>query len=686
MMSLRRRHVPGLDGIRALAVVAVILYHLGYGWAKGGYLGVDLFFVLSGFLITSLLLEERHETGRIQLLEFWRRRARRLLPALYVMVAVAVLYPLIITELGRGYAVAGIDIDQLRGMAFASLFYYANWFVITSGHSYFAALSAPSPLAHTWSLAIEEQFYLLWPLVTLFLAAKGLVQRRRLGVAFCIAIAMVSSALMALQFQPGNDSSANYVYNASYTRLFDLAIGAALAWLTAGREPATRAPWWLTTAGVAGGVGLLYAMYAASNGQEPTNFMFEGGFFLCALAAGALIAAVRIEGSPIARVFSWRPFQAIGKVSYGAYLWHWPILVFVTATATGLTGAGLLSVRVLLLLLLVPASYFFIEKPIRERRFQLNVRRAVASVGTVGTVAVVAIFTIPSFYPTVNVRSELALYAPTNPPSGSGGAVGSIDRTFESTNPIGPHNHLRVMIMGDSVPSFSASGLRAVFDAMPNTRAAVRAFPTYGIRERSMWPFYFDTVHSFNPQIVVIMDVWDQGMARRHPTKYASLLQGFTTALYANGVQAVVFADLPAESPPSSLNLSAARAAFLTHRYRQSDLAWRHLVLNFVAAHPGHAVYLPLGATLEIDGKYATWIAPPRHPNEPMGNWDRVRMTDGVHLCPVGTEIYGAAMAYDLATLLDVAPPQGRWWSKPWPVVHYLFPVETATWCPLDHP
>src|SRR5580698_739365 len=162
------QYLPALDGLRAFAVAGVFAYHLGFGWASGGYLGVDLFFVLSGFLITSLLLEEWVTTARIKLAAFWARRARRLLPALFLVLGAIALYVVLNGRFGPPGSAAQVDLSGLRGDALATLFYVANWHAIFAHQSYFAQFSAPSPLEHTWSLAIEEQFYLVWPPVLLF--------------------------------------------------------------------------------------------------------------------------------------------------------------------------------------------------------------------------------------------------------------------------------------------------------------------------------------------------------------------------------------------------------------------------------------------------------------------------------------------------------------------------------------
>ena len=202
------RRIPALDGLRAFAVLGVMAYHLGLGWASGGYLGVDLFFVLSGFLITSLLVEEWRGTGRIRLGAFWGRRARRLLPALFLVLIAVALYAWLNGRLATvATGGAAIDLSGLRDDAFATLFYVANWHLVLVHQSYFAQFSAPSPLQHTWSLAIEEQFYVIWPLVVVGIYKIAPRRWRTVGVTVAVVGAAASAIAMAVLYHVGSDPS-----------------------------------------------------------------------------------------------------------------------------------------------------------------------------------------------------------------------------------------------------------------------------------------------------------------------------------------------------------------------------------------------------------------------------------------------------------------------------------------------
>ena len=354
--AARFRYRPGLDGLRAFAVGAVILYHGQVSWAKGGFLGVDIFFVLSGFLITSLLLREHESTGGIALASFWTRRIRRLLPALFLLLAAVALYAVVWAQ--------PTELSTIRGDGLASLFYVSNWKFIASGASYFQAFQRPSPLTHTWSLAIEEQWYLFWPLAILVMMRifRGRIERVAgaiVGLACCSALAM------AIMFQPGTDPSR--VYYGTDTRAQALLVGAALAALTSTLRPKIRLdrlrhPWMLQVAGIAGATLLAVMVVRVDSGG---TFLYRGGFLLAAIAAALFVAAASVPG-PVSRALGIRPLVAIGVISYGLYLWHWPIDVWLDEARTGLTGFALFALRIGVTGVIATASYFFVERPIRR--------------------------------------------------------------------------------------------------------------------------------------------------------------------------------------------------------------------------------------------------------------------------------------------------------------------------------
>jgi peptidoglycan/LPS O-acetylase OafA/YrhL len=375
----RLPHIAALDGIRALAVGGVLLYHGGVTWVPGGFLGVDVFFVLSGFLITSLLLAEtRASGGAIDLKRFWIRRARRLLPAAFLLIAVCVVV-----------AVAFLpDGDRTRDDALASLVYLNNWHQVGIDASYFEAFGRPSLLQHLWSLSVEEQFYLVWPLLL------GLLLRRGRAVAAAVTAAGVvgSVVAMALLFHPGTDPTR--VYFGTDTHAFGLLLGAllAFAWPLGGfrREPRPGARRLLDAGAVLGLAGIL-ALMATVHDFDPLTY--RGGIALASLATVLLIAAASHPACGVARVLGTPVLRWIGERSYGIYLWHWPVMAL---TRPGIDVHWslwlLVPAQIAGTVLIAAASYRFVEQPIRtgSARAWLDRRPprgrlgiAVASVATV---------------------------------------------------------------------------------------------------------------------------------------------------------------------------------------------------------------------------------------------------------------------------------------------------------------
>src|SRR5689334_16238534 len=343
MAAVRRRsglpHMPTLDWLRGAAVAAVLLFHGDH--LAGGYLGVDLFFVLSGFLITSLLLAETTVTGTVALGGFWARRARRLLPALAGLLVGVAVYAMVFAQPS--------ELGQIRGDALATLGYVANWRAVLARQDYWAMFRVPSPLQHTWSLAIEEQFYLVWPLVVIGLAAWWRQATAKAVLITSLVLAAASATLMAVLYAPSNVSR---VYYGTDTRAAAILLGAAFAAARVVRPPSDRpgaaSRFLLEALGVAGMVGLGLA-WALLGGQSP--FLYRYGFLLCGLAAVAVIAAATHPRPMIvSRVLRFRPLCLLGLVSYGVYLWHWPVDVVVDEQRTGLSGWALFGTRVVVTL------------------------------------------------------------------------------------------------------------------------------------------------------------------------------------------------------------------------------------------------------------------------------------------------------------------------------------------------
>ena len=442
------RHVaymPALDGVRALAVLAVMAYHGGLSFLPAGFFGVDAFFVLSGFLITTLLVGEWSGAHHISLRGFWARRARRLLPALLVMVVFVVAY-------ARFVAAPGMY-PGLRGDGIAALFYSANWHFIVSGQNYFVQTGPVSPLLHTWSLAIEEQFYIVWPLLVLLLMKAHRTDSRTAlrGLLGVSALGAVASAVeMAFLFNPAADPTR--IYFGTDTHAQCLLVGASLAaaltlWRGDGtrtvRSDRGRAA--LTVVGVAGAAVCGWAWSQLHYGQ---TLVFRGGFMAVAISVAAVIAsAVLHPAGAVARVLAWPPLRFLGRISYGMYLWHFPLDIALTAERTGLHGLALFAFRTAVTVAVSTVSFYALERPVRTGRLlPTGLARRIAPVAVLGTAGVVLLGTL--------APAAGATAAPGPPaPAGNSGAPGPAVPPALAGAPV------RVMVVGDSVASSLAAGL-----------------------------------------------------------------------------------------------------------------------------------------------------------------------------------------------------------------------------------
>lgn len=389
----KSRYIPALDGLRTLAVVAVVLYHLNLTWAQGGLLGVTIFFVLSGYLITRLLLNEIAKTGRIDLKSFWIRRIRRLFPAVVTVVVVTCALCTVFNH---------VMLTKMRPDILPSLLFFNNWWQIMQDVSYFNALGDPSPLTHFWSLAIEEQFYLIWPPLLLAMVSVHMSKPNTRRVV--LGLAAVSAVAMMVLYNPATDPSR--VYYGTDTRVFSLLLGAWMAFIpdrdlaparlvrhlgldrlagaakhgksksdtaeAATTKPSELARFWSSPAsidlmGVVGLVGLA-AMVALTNGY--TAFQYRGGTLLCSILTLMVIAACVQPQGMVARALSAEPLVWIGKRSYSIYLWHYPLLLLMNPVANiNDTPWWHYILQVLLVVAVAECSYRFIETPFRKGAF-----------------------------------------------------------------------------------------------------------------------------------------------------------------------------------------------------------------------------------------------------------------------------------------------------------------------------
>jgi peptidoglycan/LPS O-acetylase OafA/YrhL len=353
--SLKNRYITGLDGLRAIAVFAVIAYHLNFDWAAGGLLGVTVFFVLSGYLITDLLIAEFVTTGRINFKNFWIRRARRLLPAMFTMLLVVITWVTIFEQ---------SMLDRLEEDTVAAILYVSNWWYIFQDLSYFESFGPPSLLTHFWSLAVEEQFYIFWPIIIVLLLKLKFQE----GSLFSIILlgAIISAGAMTLLYEPGTDPSR--VYYGTDTRVFSLLLGASLAFVWPSRKLSTSLPpeirWKLDFVGL---FALAFIFYMFWSTDQYQDFLYQGGMVAMSVASMLVVAVIVHPSSKLNTVLSFKPLRGIGVRSYGIYLWHFPVIVL-TSPQWGADAQSLVRTLLQLFLILTFASlsWTFIENPIRK--------------------------------------------------------------------------------------------------------------------------------------------------------------------------------------------------------------------------------------------------------------------------------------------------------------------------------
>lgn len=354
------RYITGFDGIRTLAVIGVILYHLLPTQMRGGYLGVPVFFVVSGYLITDLLRQEWDQNGRIAVKDFYVRRMKRLYPGMVVMLLLSAAY---ITLFQRNL------LNNLRGVVVSSLLYVNNWWQINHGLSYFDRFGNESPFTHLWSLAVEGQNYLIWPL--LFILLMKLVKNRGTIFKIVIGCSLLSALLLAIWYSPGADPTR--VYYGTDTRLFSIWMGSALAFIWPSthlkKEIPKKAKRVLNLAGGLSFIGLVVTFFVL---DDHLSFVYYGGMLLVSLLCTILVAVTAHPGASLNRWLTNPLFSYIGKRSYGIYLYQFPVMIFYEAKI-GNVGENVLLhtlIEIVLILLISELSYRFIENPLRKFHYK----------------------------------------------------------------------------------------------------------------------------------------------------------------------------------------------------------------------------------------------------------------------------------------------------------------------------
>ncbi|MDD4867796.1 MAG: acyltransferase family protein [Mycobacterium sp.] len=638
--------IPALDGLRSVAVALVLVGHGGIPGVSGGFVGVDVFFVLSGFLITSLLLDELGRTGRIDLTGFWIRRARRLLPALVLMV---------LTVAAARELLPYQSLTGLRSDAIAAFLWMANWRFVAQKTDYFTQGAPPSPLQHTWSLGVEEQYYFVWPLllivVTLVLAARA---RRRstaatVGgvrlVAFLLAAsgALASAAVAVVLASAG---TRDRIYFGTDTRAQALLIGAAAAALLVRDWPSLNRGWCVIRSRWGRRVARFLPLLGVGGITAATHFAtgaageFRRGLLLgVAVSAVLVIAPVALEQrGAIARILSFRPLVWLGTISYGVYLWHWPIFLTLNGERTGWTGLPLFAARCGATIAAAGASWWLIEQPIRRWR-PTRVPLLPLAAATVASAAAVTLLVVP------------VGTGPASPEAGAPPGVSAVAAVSPSppavARPVGPRDPNRpitVSVFGDSIgwtwmhylpptPGFAFIDHTVIGCSL--VRGTPYRYIGQTLEQRSEcdgWPIRWSTqVGQDQPDVaLLIIGRWEtvdrvnegQWTHIGDPTFDAYLnaeLQRALNILGSNGSRVVV-ATVPysrgGEKPDGRL-----------YPEDQPDRVnqWNTMLRTTVSRHPNVQI-LDLNKKLCPDGVYAAKV-------------DGIKIrSDGVHLTPEGVK------------------------------------------------
>jgi peptidoglycan/LPS O-acetylase OafA/YrhL len=642
----RRPHLAALDGLRGFAVIAVLFFHAGK--LQGGFLGVDLFFALSGFLITSLLLAEVEARSRVDLVAFWGRRLRRLLPAvLLLLIVVTVVTTVVATVPERA---ATLD-DGPWVQA-----YLANWHAIAGHSSYWASFELPRMFAHLWSLAIEEQFYLVWPVVIALIAWRGRHVHRTV-IVVCVAASLLSLLQMIRLFDPADPTR---VYIGTDTRASSLLLGALFAAAPL-RSAVTRATSRLaagfTPAASAIAVIIGLSWFAVDGPGSP--WLFRGGLFTHSLLSAVLVAGCAAQpASAVSRWIGWTPIRVIGVLSYSLYLWHWPVYALLSEQRTGMSGWPLLGLRFSVAIAAAALSKRFVEDPIRFRATWARGRRGAVALATVSLgvaafwvvvphpVVAPATFSLDQFTTTTVVSGTTPVVvppvsvAPTSVPNLQHSVTTSTTSTTiaatTTTTLLAPTT--RVLMLGDSI-AFDL--WPAVASSMYAGRIAIGGYVSPGaglIDTRYSSSEAIDkAVVDFHPDLVLYQgSLWD--FATRDVQRAA--YQRFTEVVLAEGAR-LAFITIPPLHAPLDDNLATLTG----------------VMIEIAEQHPGQVM------VLNSDGAWGPVF------NVDI-NADHVpeRKPDGIHVCPSGAAMYAIWLQGELQrrfAQFTPAPP-AEWATGSW--------------------
>ncbi|MEM9200303.1 MAG: acyltransferase [Actinomycetota bacterium] len=496
-MAERERHlahIPALDGIRGLAVVAVLFFHGGFSWAVGGWLGVSLFFTLSGYLIASVTIVEFQAEGRVSLRGFWERRLRRLLPAALVTLTG-------VSLLSR-WLVFDNQLDALRGDIIAALFYVANWRFWERGESYADVFGAPSPVVHFWSLSIEEQFYFVFPVIAVVALATGGL--RRLGIV--IGLLAVSSLAAALLIT-GADRS----YFGTDTRAFEILLGVLVAiWHRAPRTEHAMVERAVTWMAWPAWIIAVIAVNTISTSDPRVSSWLLPAF---AVLSVVVILAATVRERPLSRALANPVFTGLGTLSYGIYLYHWPIFGLLTAQRVGFGGWSLFGLRIAVTLVVAAVSYVLIEAPVRRRRALVTPRQLGVGLSAGAALAAMLAFAIVRTPAAEPVDLTIAAAVPTTStvPTTTSEPAAADDADAESededepdpapadTTPPPPppptfERPVRILAVGDSTARSAGEGLEAWGLASGDAEISIIDAPGCGVIDENKFRHQADDV------------------------------------------------------------------------------------------------------------------------------------------------------------------------------------------------
>ncbi|MFM8848025.1 MAG: acyltransferase family protein [Actinomycetota bacterium] len=622
-LGVDTERLAGLDGLRALAVIGVLAFHDGR--LSGGFLGVDLFFAISGFLITTLLLRELTATDGVDMIGFWGRRLRRLLPAVSVLLAVVVVAFRLVGDPGE-WIIARRDAPWAQ-------FYAANWHQIGGGRGYWDAFAAPSAFEHLWSLAIEEQFYLFWPIAMVLLWRFG----RTRAVAAGAAIGTVASALtMTILFTGGDPTR---VYMGTDTRAFSLLAGALVA------TPVVRDRVVDVVRRLRRGASIVTMVLVAVlawawivvDGSQ--RWLFEGGLAVHSLIAAVLAVAVAHSDGPLTRVLSWSILEWIGRLSYSLYLWHWPVFIYCSPRRFDLPGWQITIIRLAVTVLLSMASYFLVEVTMRSRvRWVHGGRGRIAFLASTAVLVVVwAIVRIPGSTNSVDAAAIAnAVSVPSSTSTPDTTANTTVNTTPDTSTTPPEETVTSVHYFGDSVAYDMWPAVRTALEAA-GLRASTGAFGGVGLVGEGTYDPIADlatTIDTEAPDLLIVqLSVWDA--QRDSDTQVAALDE--LLSLASDRDQRVLLLSFPTFAPDrtepgqSVLEENARRMAT-----RSSGL------VRYIDQTPA----LGIEFAYDIDGD---------------GVPERKR--DGIHVCPTGALRSAQWLLEQLESSYGVPTPVADFWA-----------------------